>query len=78
MQTLYSYDSMSLTAQCRTADRLREAAREHRIAAAPRPSAWRLLAATGQWCIQTGERLQRLGQPTAQTTTSFVEEQVSW
>jgi hypothetical protein len=76
MQIPYWYDSTSLTAHCRAADRLREAAHEHRIAAASHPPVRVLLAAIGRGCVRAGERLQRIAQPTEPMMRTFAKEHV--
>jgi hypothetical protein len=78
MQTLWWYDSPAITAQCRIADRLREAACDHRIAVAPRSPSWQLLAMIGRRCVQVGEWLQRHARTTDRTMPALAEERVSW
>ena len=78
MQTLWCYDSPAITAQCRIADRRREAARDHWIAVAPRSSSRRLLAVIGRRCVQAGEWLQRHARPADRKMPALAEERVSW
>jgi hypothetical protein len=78
MQNLWWYDSSAITAQCRIADRLREATRDHWIAVAPRSCSWRLPGVIGRRCIQAGEWLQRRARSADQTMPALAEERVSW
>jgi hypothetical protein len=74
-QTLFGYDSAAIAAQSRALDRLREATRERRIAAAPRRS-WPLLLAIGRQCIRAGVWLQRTAHAVEQTMHPLAKEQV--
>lgn len=72
----FGYDSAAIAAQSHAEDRLREATREHRVAAASQRPAWPLLAAVGRRYIRAGEWLQQTAHTAEQTMHPFVKEQV--